>query len=83
MNVVNETRNQTYERLVKVVGESGVGGVDEGEMFEMLRIGDKPGPGGELNSGNKVTDEVKLITRVSCYILSCNFCCFWDNEMRC
>ncbi|KAF2442153.1 hypothetical protein P171DRAFT_433711 [Karstenula rhodostoma CBS 690.94] len=57
VSVVNETRNDTYKRLAKIAGEVGV---DEGKVFELLKISDKPGEDGSLNSGNGVTDAVKL-----------------------
>jgi hypothetical protein len=57
VSVVNETRNHTYQRLAKIAGEIGV---DEGEVYELLKISDKPGEDGSLNSGNGVTDAVKL-----------------------
>ena len=52
VNVVNETRNKTYERLAKIGGRVGL---DEKEMLALLWIDDKPGKDGSLNSGNKVT----------------------------
>ncbi|KAJ4345721.1 uncharacterized protein N0V89_011856 [Didymosphaeria variabile] len=57
VSVVNETRNNTYKRLAKIAGEVGV---DEAKVFELLKISDKPGEDGSLNSGNGVTDAVKL-----------------------
>ena len=62
VNVVKETRNETYKRLAKLAG--GVG-VDEAKIFAMLEIGDKPGKDGGLNTGNKVTDDIKLMVKVS------------------
>ncbi|KAH7060848.1 thioredoxin-like protein [Macrophomina phaseolina] len=62
VNVVNETRNNTYKRLAKVAG--GVG-VDEKEFYSLLEISDKPGPDGSLNSGNKVTDDVKVFVKTN------------------
>ncbi|KAK2836914.1 hypothetical protein FQN49_006597 [Arthroderma sp. PD_2] len=63
VNVVNETRNQTYERLVKLAGKTA--GVDEGSMMGLLRVADKPGEDGSLNSGNGVTADVKIMTRAN------------------
>lgn len=62
MKVVNETRNETYKRLAALAG--GVG-VDEGKVLELLRISDKPAEDGGLNGGNGVTNDIKLLTRVS------------------
>lgn len=57
VNVVNETRNQTYKRLAKIAGSVGV---DEEKVYGLLEISDKPGKDGSLNSGNGVTDDVKV-----------------------
>ncbi|GME64697.1 Fas1 domain-containing protein [Neofusicoccum parvum] len=62
VNVVNETRNSTYKRLAKIAG--GVG-LDEQEVYGLLEISDKPGPDGSLNSGNKVTDDVKVMVKTN------------------
>lgn len=61
VGVVNETRNQTYERLVKIAGEVGV---DGGKVRELLVVSDSPGSEGELNVGNGVTDDVKFMVKV-------------------
>ncbi|KAF1840437.1 uncharacterized protein K460DRAFT_323075 [Cucurbitaria berberidis CBS 394.84] len=60
VNVVNETRNATYKRLAKIAGSVGV---DEGKVYDLLKISDKPGEDGSLNSGNGVTDDVKIQVR--------------------
>ena len=60
-NVVNETRNQTYGRLAKLAESVGV---KEGKIFELLKISDKPGEDGSLNTGNGVTTDIKLMTKV-------------------
>ena len=57
VNVVGETRNATYKRLAAIAGSVGV---DEGKVYGLLEIADKPGEDGALNSGNGVTDLVKL-----------------------
>ncbi|KAJ4409064.1 hypothetical protein N0V91_002880 [Didymella pomorum] len=59
-SVVNETRNATYKRLAKIAGSVGV---DEGKVYELLEISDKPDKDGGLNAGNGVTDFVKLQTK--------------------
>ena len=61
VNVVNEKRNDTYKRLAKIAGSVGV---EEGKVYELLEVSDKPGDDGSLNSGNKVTDDVKLMVKV-------------------
>ncbi|KAK7726020.1 hypothetical protein SLS57_003610 [Botryosphaeria dothidea] len=62
VSVVNETRNNTYKRLAKLAG--GVG-LDEKEVYSLLEISDKPGPDGALNTGNKVTDDVKVFVKTN------------------
>lgn len=61
-NVVNETRNKTYERLAKIAG--GVG-IDENEILKLLIVKDHADENGQLNTGNQVTNDLKLIVRVS------------------
>ena len=58
--VVKETRNETYRRLAKIAGAVGV---NEGEVYGLLEVGDKEVDGG-ANTGNKVTDDVKLMVKV-------------------
>lgn len=62
VNVVNETRNATYKRLAKIAGESGA---DEGQIYKLLEISDKPGKDGSLNTGNGVTDDIKIFTKTN------------------
>jgi protein-disulfide isomerase len=59
-NVVNETRNSTYKRLAAIAGQVGV---DEGKVYQLLEISDKPDEDGGLNAGNGVTDFVKAQTK--------------------
>jgi hypothetical protein len=61
-NVVNETRNKTYERLAKIGGKVGV---NEQEMLKLLWIDDKPASDGSLNTGNGVTNELKVLVKMS------------------
>jgi protein-disulfide isomerase len=63
VNVVNETRNATYKRLAKL-GASSVG-VNEEEMYDLLKIPEKVGEDGTLNSGNKVTDDLKVTVKMA------------------
>lgn len=60
VSVVNETRNKTYERLAKLAGSVGV---DEQEVLRMLIVSDKPSADGQLNTGNQVTNDVKLMVK--------------------
>ena len=63
VSVVNETRNQTYRRLAKL-GAKYVG-VDEEQMYKLLEVSDKPGQDGALNTGNQVTDDVRIETKMA------------------
>lgn len=63
VNVVHESRNQTYKRLAKLAGETT--GVDESKYYELLEVGDKPAADGSLNIGNKVTDDLKYMTKTN------------------
>lgn len=62
VNVVKETRNETYGRLAKVAGRVGV---DEGGIFDLLKVSDKPADDGSLNVGNGVTNDMKFLVKVS------------------
>lgn len=69
VNVVNETRNQTYRRLAKLYGALGASGpgtheADEEKLYGLLVVGEKAGEGGALNIGNKVTDDLKLLIKL-------------------
>lgn len=61
VSVVNETRNNTYERLAKIAASVGV---DEHKVLDLLTVSATPGAGGELNSGNQVTNDIKLMIKV-------------------
>lgn len=73
VNIVHEARNDTYKRLAKLAGSVGL---EESQVFELLEIADKPGEGGSLNTGNKVTDDIKLMVKVS---LSVGI---WSKQIR-
>lgn len=62
VNVVNETRNNTYRRLAKVAAKAGV---DENKVYSLLEISDKPGSNGSLNNGNEVTADLRVITKMN------------------
>ncbi|KAI8954950.1 thioredoxin-like protein [Xylaria longipes] len=62
VSVVNETRNQTYRRLAKLA--AGVG-VDEAAVYDRLAISDKPAEDGGLNTGNKVTNDIKVLVKTA------------------
>lgn len=62
VNVVNETRNATYRRLAKIAASEDV---SENEVYELLKISDKPGKDGSLNSGNAVTNDLKILVKMN------------------
>jgi len=62
VNVVHETRNQTYQRLAKIGAKVGI---DEKEMYKLLHIDDKPASDGSLNTGNGVTNELKVLVKMN------------------
>ena len=61
VNVVNETRNNTYKRLSKLA--AGVG-LDESAIYQKLEISDKPDKDGNTNIGNETTDDLKQLIKV-------------------
>ena len=61
--MVNEVRNDTYRRLCQLASEVGV---NADEMYEMLKVSDKAGEDGGLNTGNQVTNDVKFMVKVCC-----------------
>jgi len=63
VNVVNEVRNDTYRRLAKLASE--IDGIDESKMLNLLKVSDKPAEDGSLNSGNKITDDVKFMVKAN------------------
>jgi len=62
VNVVNETRNNTYKRLAKIA--AGVG-VQEADVLALLEVVDKPASDGSLNIGNGVTNDLKVMVKVN------------------
>lgn len=63
VNVVNETRNQTYRRLAKLAASSA--GVSEEEIYGLLVVADKPAADGSLNIGNQVTNDLKVLIKTA------------------
>ncbi len=63
VNVVNESRNQTYERLATLAADSV--GVEAAAVMRLLKVEDKAGEGGSLNIGNHVTDDVKKMVKAA------------------
>jgi hypothetical protein len=62
VSVVNETRNKTYERLAKIAGSVGV---EEREVLKLLTVSENADGDGKLNVGNGVTNDIKLMVKVS------------------
>lgn len=60
--VVGELRNQTYRRLAKVAAKVGV---SEDEVYKLLAIPEKVGEDGSLNTGNAVTNDLKVVTKMN------------------
>ncbi|KAI9934390.1 hypothetical protein MW887_000004 [Aspergillus wentii] len=60
VSVVNETRNKTYERLAKVAGSIGI---NELEVLRLLTISEKASDDAQLNTGNGVTNDIKLMVK--------------------
>lgn len=60
VNVVGESRIETYKRLAKIAGSVGV---DESKILELLYVDNKP-KGDSYNIGNAVTDDLKLLVKV-------------------
>ncbi|GAO13695.1 uncharacterized protein UV8b_01673 [Ustilaginoidea virens] len=62
VSVVNETRNATYRRLAKLAAGAGV---DEARVYALLEIPDKAADEESLNVGNRVTDDLKVVTKMN------------------
>lgn len=62
VNVVNEARNNTYERLAKLAGSVGI---EEKAIYSKLEVSDKPDKDGSMNRGNRTTDDLKLLVKVA------------------
>ena len=59
---MNEGRNETYARLAALAEKVKIPKTD---VLKLLNVSDKPGEDGSLNIGNGVTDDVKLMVKVS------------------
>lgn len=62
VNIVNETRNQSYKRLAKIGASIGL---NENAMYDLLKIPDKPAEDGSLNVGNGVTNDLKVLVKMN------------------
>ncbi|KAI9828928.1 MAG: hypothetical protein M1826_005851 [Phylliscum demangeonii] len=64
LNVIRETRNQTYQRLAQLAAASV--GIQEEGLLDLLRLPEAaPAKDGPLNVGNKVTDDLKLLIKAA------------------
>ncbi|KAK2741048.1 hypothetical protein FQN57_005785 [Myotisia sp. PD_48] len=61
-NVVDETRNQTYERLTQLAKKTC--SIDPEKLYNMLQI-QGPGDVQSLNAGNHLTPHLKFLTKAS------------------
>lgn len=62
VNVVKESRNETYARLARLAASVGV---DEKKVLDLLVVSDTAGADGSLNIGNKVTDDLKVLVKMA------------------
>ena len=62
VNVVNEPRNKTYERLAEI---GKLVDIEPKKIYDLLKVSDKPGEDGSLNVGNEVTNDIKQMVKVS------------------
>jgi protein-disulfide isomerase len=63
VNVVNESRNQTYKRLSELAEEKT--GIEARSLYELLEVSSEPDKEGGLNTGNKVTDDLKRLVKAA------------------
>jgi len=63
VSVVHETRNQTYRRLAQLAADST--GLPAEDVYGLLKIPEQPGEDGSLNSGNAVTDDLKVLVKMA------------------
>lgn len=61
VNVVDEKRNDTYARLSDLAGSVGV---DSSKILSLLKVSNKPTEDGSLNTGNEVTNDIKIMVKV-------------------
>ena len=63
VSVVSETRNATYRRLARLAAESAA--ADEDEVYRLLEIPTAAAADGSLNSGNAVTNDLKVVIKIA------------------
>ena len=67
VNVVKESRNETYDRLATLASTVGV---TKEKVLERIRVDEKADEDGSLNVGNQVTNDLKLLVKVSLMLIS-------------
>ncbi|KAF4124901.1 hypothetical protein GMORB2_3740 [Geosmithia morbida] len=65
VGVVKETRNVTYRRLADLAAATVGDGLTADDVYNLLAIPEKAAPDGSSNWGNKVTPDVKTITKMN------------------
>ncbi|KIH88234.1 hypothetical protein SPBR_09006 [Sporothrix brasiliensis 5110] len=61
--VVSEGRNDTYKRLAALAAASSGGALDAGTIYKDLAVATEPAADGSVNTGNAVTNDLKLVIR--------------------
>ncbi|CAK7262917.1 hypothetical protein SEPCBS119000_000219 [Sporothrix epigloea] len=62
VNVVNEGRNATYRRLATLAGSVSAQ-LDAAAIYKELEVAGTPGADGSVNTGNAVTNDLKLVIK--------------------
>lgn len=73
-NTARETRNQTYQRLAKVAGQVGI---NESQVFELLKVNENTADQGKLHDGNQVTNDIKQMVKVRAKVKGCSI---WESQ---
>ncbi|CAK7200804.1 hypothetical protein SEUCBS139899_003503 [Sporothrix eucalyptigena] len=63
VNVVNEVRNSTYRRLATLAASVSNGKIDAETIYKDLEIVTAPSADGSVNTGNAVTNDLKLVIK--------------------
>lgn len=69
-----ETRNQTYQRLAKVAGQVGI---NESQVFELLKVNENTADQEKLHDGNQVTNDIKQMVKVRAKVKGCSI---WESR---
>jgi len=63
VTVVSEGRNDTYKRLAALAASSSGGTLDAEAIYKDLAIASEPTADGSVNTGNAVTNDLKLVIK--------------------